>query len=202
MTANLIPERPLLFSPTLASTIGLEEAILIHHIDASISITKIGPDINHNQIQTNLNYMSEKLPFWTPSAIHRILQNLLELGILTIEPLPTDENQLIEIKINYLKKSKAHIEENKKKSSENILGAKKISGNWRPDESIIQKLKLQGIEEKFILENIDEFVLYWQERNQASHSWGSKFMQHITRRWQKIKHIMIALLPHTHLKII
>ena len=39
----------------------------------------------------------------------------------------------------------------------------KIPENWRPDENIVQKLKLQRIEEKFI-ENVDEFVLYWREK--------------------------------------
>ena len=101
MTANLIPERPLLFSPSLASTIGLEEAILIYHID-SLIIIKTNSNIIH-QLKVSLNDLTDNLPFWTPSAIHRILQNLLELGIISIDPLPTDEDQLIEIKINYTK---------------------------------------------------------------------------------------------------
>ena len=185
MTANLIPERPLLFSPSLASTIGLEEAILIYHIDSLIIIEKTNSNIIQSQLKTSLNDLTDNLPFWTPSAIHRILQNLLELGIISIDPLPTDEDQLIEIKINYTKKSERLEQKNKKNASDNILGAQKIPEKWQPDENIIQKLKLQGIDKKFILENIDEFVLYWTERNQASHSWGSKFMQHITRRWQK-----------------
>ncbi len=32
MSSNLIPERPLLISPTLASTIGLDEAVMLHVI--------------------------------------------------------------------------------------------------------------------------------------------------------------------------
>ena len=185
MTANLIPENPLLFSPSLASTIGLEEAILIQHIDSLISAIKTGSNKNCHHLKVSLNDLSFKLPFWKPSVIHRILQNLIELGIISLEPLPTDETQQIEIKINYSQKSKKFDEKNKEIASNHILGVQKIPENWRPDENIVQKLKLQRIEEKFILENVDEFVLYWRERNQASHSWGSKFMQHITRRWQK-----------------
>ena len=30
MSSSLIPERPLIISPTLAATIGLEEAVMLH----------------------------------------------------------------------------------------------------------------------------------------------------------------------------
>ncbi|PCH61941.1 MAG: hypothetical protein COC19_03605, partial [SAR86 cluster bacterium] len=36
MTSSLVPERPLIISPTLASTIGLEEAVMLHVLAESI----------------------------------------------------------------------------------------------------------------------------------------------------------------------
>lgn len=181
MSESLIPERPIIVSPSLAASIGLEEAILLQHLD---SITALGNGQQRDHylwISTTLAQQAEQLPFWKPAAIRRILHNLVDLGILLVDNMPNDEQQIIELAVNQqLNPSATPI----KTASPSSLGAQRIADQWRPDAAVIAQLQQQGVAAQFIQANVDEFVFYWRERNEASHAWSSKFIQHITRRWQ------------------
>ncbi len=80
--SSLIPERQLVFSPALASTIGLEEAVLLQHL---------GEFFEHHepQIQNGFAWLSiergqleRALPFWSPIDLHRISRALVDKGVL------------------------------------------------------------------------------------------------------------------------
>ena len=124
---------------------------------------------------------SRATAFWKPAAIRRILHSLVDLGILLVDKMPNDEQQIIELAVNQqLNPTSTSI----KTTSPSSLGAQRIPEQWRPDTAVIAQLQQQGVAAQFIQDNVDEFVFYWRERNEASHAWSSKFIQHITRRWQ------------------
>ena len=78
MTSSLIPERPLLISPTLAATIGLEETVMLHVIS---ELFLQHPVIVRKHLRwTELDYaiLQKAMPFWTLIDIKRVRQNLLE----------------------------------------------------------------------------------------------------------------------------
>ena len=100
MSESLIPERPVIVSPSLAASIGLEEAILLQHLD-SISVLGHGQQRDHYLwISTTLAQQAEQLPFWKPAAIRRILHSLVDLGILLVDKIPNDEQEIIELAVN------------------------------------------------------------------------------------------------------
>lgn len=87
MTSSLIPERPLLISPTLAATIGLEEAVMLHVFS---ELLLQHPPIYRNQrhwAEINQSTLVTALPFWLPAEIKQIQRNLLEMGLLQIEAI-------------------------------------------------------------------------------------------------------------------
>lgn len=75
-----------------------------------------------------------------------------------------------------------------------------ITSEWRPGDAVYQHLAQLNIPRDFIEDQIAEFVLYWQERGQQNHSWGSKFAKHVMhefRLWEIKKAKQQAVKPLT-----
>ena len=67
---------------------------------------------------------------------------------------------------------------------------KPIQKNWKPSKEALKILQHAEIEEKFIIDALPEFVLYWSERNTASDSWNSKFLNHVKNQWVRYKNLI------------
>lgn len=189
MADSLIPERPLVVSPSLAASVGLEQAILLQHLEM---IGEFAVNNSNCQIkqgyqwnETTLSILVQQLPFWTQAAIRRILQNLLDLGMIMLEPMPKQENQSFSFAINQQRTQSSVRTPQSNLQSDVNLGAKKIPSNWQPDEALINTLLDKGIELAFIHSTVDEFVMYWHERNEVAHAWSSKFLQYASRCWTR-----------------
>jgi hypothetical protein len=75
-----------------------------------------------------------------------------------------------------------------------------INSGWRPRDAVYQHLAQLNIPREFIDDQVAEFVLYWQERGQQNHSWGSKFAKHVMhefREWEIRKAKQQAVKPLT-----
>ena len=206
MSHSLIPERPVLVSPSLAASIGLEEAILLQHLEACCQFSNGNPNTTSAIVKGNnpsaygkshlpqgyqwahlsLAALAEQLPFWTPASVRRILQSLIDLGMLIIDTLPSSESHSFAFAINQQSAAEP-IAAPRRSAHQPGLGGQKIDAQWQPDAAVITQLQQQGVAPSFILSAVDEFVLYWRERNEISHSWSSKFLQHVNRRWQQDK---------------
>ena len=82
MPSNLVPERPLTISPTLAATIGLEEAVLLQVL-ADFMMHRPGTISDQFQwLEISDPELVEALPFWTLVDIKRIEANLRALGMI------------------------------------------------------------------------------------------------------------------------
>ena len=91
MTSSLIPEKPLLFSPSLAATIGLEEAIMLSALN---EVAQHRSGTYHNGYQwrkLDAHGMETLLPFWAPQDLQRVAKSLRDKGIILIESPPYTE---------------------------------------------------------------------------------------------------------------
>ena len=81
MSESLIPERPVIVSPSLAASIGLEEAILLQHLD-SISVLGHGQQRDHYLwISTTLAQQAEQLQGARAHAHGRVAAPLPRPGV-------------------------------------------------------------------------------------------------------------------------
>ncbi len=85
MTSSLIPERPLLISPTLAATIGLEETVMLHVLSEMKLRLPVSLRDNLRWLEVNLEMLSDAMPFWNIADIMRIQQSLLEKGLVQVD---------------------------------------------------------------------------------------------------------------------
>ena len=88
--------------------------------------------------------------------------------------------------LKYLLKEWRAEEESLNKASK----MKPIQKNWKPSKEALQILKHAEIDEKFIVDALPEFILYWSERNTASDSWNTKFLNHIKNQWVRYQNLI------------
>lgn len=178
---NLIPEKPLVISASLAETIGLEEACMLSILgDAAGFLVQ-----DSEQLLLSKNQISQLMPFWNDYDVQRISKSLQDRGIIQLESAPYLQSQ--ELRLSFaagvLPEKIGTPQTMQQRTSP---GANLIADNWQPDEEAV-KLLIQhhGISRDFIWEQVPSFVYYWKERREARHSWGSAFQDHVLHEWRK-----------------
>jgi hypothetical protein len=77
MASSLLPEKPLVVSPSLAATIGLEEAVLLTVLhELFVHRAQSG------WLKVDSALLQHFLPFWQPQDVQRIAASLCATGIL------------------------------------------------------------------------------------------------------------------------
>ena len=182
MSSSLIPERPMLVSPSLAATIGLEEACMLSVLnDMAAWRPPISRDGQH-WLDIDETLIAQAMPFWSEHDIQRISKNLRDQGIILLASAPYSESRRLTIAFNEGKPAQV-------RQSLPIINmggvANLISPNWQPDRDLLRKIAQHNIPEDFIRQEVPEFVTYWRERGEAHHSWGAKFFKDLKTKWVK-----------------
>ncbi len=194
----MLPEHSIVFSPTLAVTIGLEEAILLQVITELLKYRSV-ERTSHPKlrwVEVKANELLTLLPFWNQDRIQKTCNSLQNLGIVSIEQSENQDSLWIAVddstknEIEQQKTSVSAHTSHKNPSSITSLAQDQrarnlISVGWQPDENWIRLCKQYSIPEDFIQTLIPEFVAYWRERGQARFSWGNAFYKHVLKEWRQ-----------------
>lgn len=192
--SSLIPERPLLISPSLAATIGLEEAVLLSILDDLSSHRQGQESRGYIWYEFAKNDFIKYMPFWDDLDIQRVSQLLRDLGIILLLSAPYGQSQQLKFAFNQQAIDQAAAEKpaspaRARATSAPTVPASRNQGavllppNWRPDKDTLGILTQQNIPSHFIREQLPEFIHYWRERGESHRTWGTKFVQHIKRQW-------------------
>ena len=185
---SLIPEKMLSISPSLAATIGLEEAVLLQALGEISQHGKKELFDGYHWVSSSLEQLNEVTPFWDSTVLQRIIFSLRDKGILLISSSPILESCELRFAFNETETSnKSSAKKEKKVTVENFYqrpGAKTIPRSWSPETEVLRQLEQYNIPSQFINDQLPEFVIYWSERNDPQFSWGSKFIKHVLRLWR------------------
>jgi hypothetical protein len=173
--SSLISESPLCFSAQLAQTIGLEEAIALQLLH-SVAAMQTG-----NRFELSVEKIAQRLCFWSLPDIQRIFKSLSDKGVLTIFSPPVTQTELFVFAFE----SAAVQAEQPAQQVVVSQGANRISPYWQPDENTLQQLAQHGVNAEFARQQVGEFITYWRERGEISHSWQARFLKHVLREWQQ-----------------
>lgn len=202
MNCSLIPERPLLISPSLAATIGLEEATLLTLLDELAHAREPQLHQGRGWFQLAENTLAEKMPFWTDHDIERISQSLRAKGILLLQSAPFCQSRQLVFAFNEqtapasrgipvvdpVRSAPAVHSSNLQPQGMPALvarGATVMPPNWQPGQETLAHIAQHNIPAQFIREQIPEFVNFWRESGESQRSWGTKFQQHVLRKWRE-----------------
>ena len=86
--SSFIPERQLVFSPSLAQTIGLEEAVLLQHLSELFQHRQAEHRQGYRWLSIEREWLLETLPFWTSVDLHRISKSLADKGLILMDSPP------------------------------------------------------------------------------------------------------------------
>ncbi|MGB2375607.1 MAG: DnaT-like ssDNA-binding domain-containing protein [Porticoccaceae bacterium] len=183
---SLIPEKSLVFSPTLAATIGLEEAILLQILQECTSHSEQITSSGFAWTSISGHKLLELSPFWHEQDIRRLAASLHEKGLLLIGGGAFSANQNFRFAFN---ESTADTSASRAKkppapSAPTAHAAKTIGSSWQPSDDCLRQLAQLGVTNEFSHQQVPQFVTYWRERNIPRHSWEAKFIKEVWRNWQ------------------
>lgn len=194
--SSLIPDSPLIFSPQLAATIGLEEAILLQVLHDVALLQSSQP------FTLTVAGLAKKLPFWPVTDLQRVSKSLGDKGVIRIYSPPLTQTEVLQFDFDSAPAAPAanplasNAPSNITALNTAQKGANRISASWQPDATVLAQLKQHhGIPETFSRDQVPGFVLYWRERNEIAHSWGAKFLEHVLHRWQRQRADLTFLHP-------
>ena len=186
MASSLIPERALQVSPSLAATIGLEEACMLAALSDIAAWRPLRAAQGHHWLDVDEATVEQALPFWNSFDIQRISRSLQDKGVILIASGPYTETRQLSISF-----ASALGTQNTPNSSARALpivnmgaGANLIAANWQPDPETLKAIGQHNIPEEFAYRQLPEFVTYWRERGETSHSWGAKFLKDVLHKWR------------------
>ena len=90
---SLIPEKPIVISPTLAATIGLEETVLLQLLQECRSHGSAQQSQGYDWINLSGEKLLSLAPFWREDDIRRLSMGLHEKGLLLIGGAPFSAQQ-------------------------------------------------------------------------------------------------------------
>ena len=189
---SLIPEKMLSISPSLAATIGLEEAVLLQALNELMCYGTSESSKGYQWLNVDVEQLQKLMPFWSIAELQRISSNLRDKGVLLIASAPLQESN--ELRFAFNEKSLCGQQPQNKpinitpiQTQPNLVqkqGAKTLPSSWQPETEILRQLNQYNIPNQFISDQLPEFISYWTERNEPQFSWGSKFIKHVLRLWR------------------
>lgn len=185
---SLLPEKPLIISPSLAATIGLEETVLLQLLNELMCHGKPERQGDYDWLNIDSGQLQKFAPFWSIADLQRIVGSLRDKGILLVAS-PLTEANLLRFAFNEHCADNSHTAKPGKFSATLPTtpahqSTRPISPDWRPENDVLQQLAQYNIPAAFIADQLPEFITYWTERGEPRYSWGSKFIKHVLRLWR------------------
>jgi hypothetical protein len=98
--SSFIPERQLVFSPALAQTIGLEEAILLQHLNELFQHRSAEHHQGYDWMRVEREWLLTTLPFWSTVDLHRISKSLADKGVILMDSPPLHDADTLVFAMN------------------------------------------------------------------------------------------------------
>ncbi|WP_116367722.1 DnaT-like ssDNA-binding domain-containing protein [Parahaliea mediterranea] len=193
--SSLVPEQQLVFSPGLAATIGLEEAILLQQLHNLLQHRSPTLRDGYAWLEVERHFLLRLLPFWEPAQLHRILRSLVDKGVLLVGSPPIHSAERLLFALNEPastghRQSAVHSRPGPAGADAGAplprRSAAPLPAHWAPSEDLLQLLALNhNIPRQFALDQLEDFIYYWRERGETHHAWENKFRQHVTGAWRR-----------------
>ncbi|GAB3273438.1 DnaT-like ssDNA-binding domain-containing protein [Parahaliea aestuarii] len=199
--SSLVPEQQLVFSPGLAATIGLEEAILLQQLHGLLQHRPTTLREGFAWLEVERGFLLRLLPFWEAPQLHRILRSLVDKGVLLVGSPPIHSAERLLFALNEPATgsagagqrhsapgtfSRAAAADSRADTPTQRRSAAPLPAHWAPSEDLLQLLALNhNIPRQFAIDQLEDFIYYWRERGETHHAWENKFRQHVTGAWRR-----------------
>ena len=215
MSAALV-ERPLLVSPSLATTLGLEAALLYQLIAEWLPLLTGRESQGQQWFLIAKDQLSNQLPFWDSNKIEEVLRTLHDQGLIIIGAALMSNAQNIRLALPGSQKPgdfasvpppphAARPREQARHTPKPLVGkpnsappSRPVPGNniipadWLRDRAGLDYLtRFNQVDPAFIDAVLPEFIAHYRETGETRSSWNSAFSQYVSRRWKKQQYAKI-----------
>ncbi len=164
-SASLIPDRQLTFSPELAETIGLEEAVLLQVLGSHLNGAEDWTPLSLTALQSTLS-------FWSLDHIAALIPKLVALGIIYQQPSQEPNVVVLSTAPDVAKNVRSSTATNTPTTSYG-------HSDWQPSNDLIELVVINhGIPRPFIERALGSFMLSNGSEPET------QFRQHILTRWR------------------
>ncbi|MGI1679722.1 MAG: hypothetical protein K6L75_13360 [Cellvibrionaceae bacterium] len=202
MSCSLIPEKPILVSPSLAATIGLEEATLLTVLCDLMNHREANHRDGYKWLVVSEQTIMTHVPFWNVHDAQRISKSLCDKGVILLASAPLTQSHELHFAFNEAQTTihppdfktsqspqQSSLQSTTPQQSPSVhntpvRGANRIPPYWQPSDDVMTQIAQRNIPEAFAREQLPEFITYWRERDEASHAWGAKFLREVIRAWR------------------
>jgi hypothetical protein len=154
------------FSIQEAETLGIECAIVLAAAK-EINTTSSDP----SEIS---GFLKDRLVFLGEEEILMQVKRLIDLKLISSKPISNNES------LNRKKVYKLKLPGNN-----SVAGKRKLNQSWTPSIQAFEVLGMGNINQNFIESKVNEFKMYWLEKNQLRDNWNVLFVDFIRREWVK-----------------
>jgi hypothetical protein len=169
---SLIPEKPIVISPTLAATLGLEETVLLQVLQECLAHGDGVQSSGFTWVTVSGQKLLSLTPFWREEDIRRLSSSLHEKGLLLMGGGAFSAQQGFRFAFNEPATAQAPTSTGSQVHQPTIpRSAKTIGNSWQPSDDALRQLAQLGVTREFAQQQIPQFVAYWRERNVPRHSW-------------------------------
>ena len=190
MKSSLIPEKPILVYPSLAATVGLDEAVMLSTLADLVAHASGVTNNGYQWYVLERNTLQHALPFWDIRDLQRVSTNLREKGVIIIASPPIAQSEQFKFAFNEAMAgngaARTPTHPPQRIQAQN-RGKNFIAANWQPNETTLVQLGQLSIPNDFALRQVPEFVTYWRDRNEPQRSWEQKFISWTIPRWRSFE---------------
>lgn len=201
----LIPETPILVYPSLAATIGLEEAAMLSVLTGITRSYRGLVSNGYRWYSLDEGAAMHLMPFWQATDIQRVSTNLREQGLIIIASAPFSTGKLLKFAFNekaeeaQVQHAAAPVIQQPQAHFQAQQGKTLISPSWQPDSETLSRIAQHNIPNQFSMEQLPEFLTFWRDSGETARSWGSKFMRHVIHKWREFEAQQNAQNKNTHM---
>jgi len=155
------------FSIQEAETLGIECAIVLTAVK--------GIKISSSSPSEITKLLLKKIPFLHENKISEHVNRLIDLKLISPKIAPNLNNSQTHRNLYKLKLPKSNLSS----------GKRKLDYSWSPSIQAFEVLAMGNVNREFIESKINEFKMYWLEKNQVRDNWNVLFVDFIRREWVK-----------------
>lgn len=187
-------------SVTLASTIGLEDALLLTVIHEA-GRYQSGP-----HVRVRRDMLRQQLAFWDDLTIRRTLASLIDKGLLQLHgamypespellvsfeqsqnqapvaPVAADPAPAVAVHQRY-QPAPAREHYGTAASAAPVTRHQPITGQWQPSSDCLARIQQHGIPVSFAWNQLDAFLLQGQEQGSNRNDWNTRFFRFVKSQW-------------------
>jgi hypothetical protein len=192
MPSSLIREHHIVVSASLATTLGLEQAVMLQLFGECLKHRSSRHQDGYRWITLPKDDALSLMPFWSEQDIDRISKRLQSQGIIQLANATLMLSDELVFALNEPSEAAASATQARSAAAPALAspqkktgqGSRQIPVDWQPGVELLRKLsEINGIDTDYALQLVPEFITYWRDRQTSTFSWESRFMSHVQRLW-------------------